>query len=215
MHVENAILERFILSTLPSFKEQSKGKYTYCYHFDGKSVISEYLKKQQKELWARSSLLIMGFYTTNMARYSFLRGASSGGKGDAGKSFKHTLRQTGSPEAKHPLVVPEDAGKFAALLVKSRPRIELLGVSEMESYSKFMSIWTEITGIKGEVEEVSVDTLYQEAGGPQGGGLAREAAESMATSAEFGWGESLVLPTDVSFNLCFSQLRIFCFCEEP
>jgi predicted transcriptional regulator len=72
---DEGVLERFIYSTLPGLKELSGGKYTYAYHFDGKAEISKYLKGK-KELWERSSLLNMGFYTTNLARIGKLMGLS-------------------------------------------------------------------------------------------------------------------------------------------
>jgi hypothetical protein len=68
------ILERFVFSTLPSFKERSKGKYTYVYHFDSKAEISKYLREKD-ELWEKSSLLNMGFYTSNMIKFGGLMGA--------------------------------------------------------------------------------------------------------------------------------------------
>ena len=64
---EDGMLERFIFSTLPSFKEQSKGKYTYVYHFDSKADVTEYLKSKE-DLWQKSSLLNMGFYSSNISR---------------------------------------------------------------------------------------------------------------------------------------------------
>jgi hypothetical protein len=64
---EDGILELFIYSTLPPFKDISGGKYTYVYHYDGKAVVSEYLKS--KDLWARSSLFNAGFYTSNIKNY--------------------------------------------------------------------------------------------------------------------------------------------------
>jgi hypothetical protein len=74
MREEGSVLERFVYSTLPSFKELSGGKYTYTYHFDAKAVVSAYLK-EKTDLWERSSLLNMGFYTTNMLKYGGLMGA--------------------------------------------------------------------------------------------------------------------------------------------
>lgn len=65
---EERTLERFIFSTLPGFKEQSKGKYTYVYHFDSKAEITKYLKSKD-ELWSRSSLLNMTFYSSNIMRF--------------------------------------------------------------------------------------------------------------------------------------------------
>jgi NmrA-like family len=72
---EGSVLERFIFSTLPSFKKQSGGKYTYVYHFDSKAVITEYLKGKG-ELWEKSSLLNMGFYADNLLRYGGFMGAA-------------------------------------------------------------------------------------------------------------------------------------------
>jgi NmrA-like family len=65
---EDGILELFIYSTLPPFKDISGGKYTYIYHYDGKAVVSEYLKSK-KDLWAKSSLFNAGFYTSNIKNY--------------------------------------------------------------------------------------------------------------------------------------------------
>jgi hypothetical protein len=64
-----------VFSTLPNFKQQSGGKYTYVYHFDAKAEVSEYLK-DQKALWEKSSLLNMGFYTTNLIKMGSFLGAN-------------------------------------------------------------------------------------------------------------------------------------------
>ena len=70
---DEGVLERFVFSTLPGFKELSGGKYTYIYHYDGKADVSKYLK-EKKDLWAKSSLLNMGFYTTNLVKSGNLMG---------------------------------------------------------------------------------------------------------------------------------------------
>lgn len=72
---DEGLLERFVLSTLPGFKELSGGKYTYAYHFDGKAEITKYLKGK-KDLWERSSLLNMGFYTSNLVKIGKMVGFS-------------------------------------------------------------------------------------------------------------------------------------------
>lgn len=186
----DGVLERFVFSTLPSFKEQSKGKYTYTYHFDSKAEITKYLKSKS-DLWEKSSLLNMGFFTTNMVKYSHL-GASN----DLKKTGTWVLRTAGSPAALHPFVTPsKDTGIFVDLLVQSPPKQDLLGVSEMESYDTFMKIWTEVTGVPSTVKEITV----ADADKANPGGIGRETAESFATSAEFGWGNHLVLPTDVCY----------------
>ena len=106
------------------------------------------------------------------------------------------MRQSGSSTAIHPLVVPSDTGIFVDLLVRSPPKQDLLGVSEFANYETYMKIWTEVTGVTSEVEEVTVEQVDKAVPG----GLGRESAESTATSAEFGWGKDLVLPKDVSLQ---------------
>jgi len=64
----------------------------------------------------------------------------------------------------------------------------------MASYVDYMKIWTEVTGVASEAREISVEEADEAAPG----GVGREAAESTACSAEFGWGTHLVLPKQVS-----------------
>jgi len=105
------------------------------------------------------------------------------------------MRKPGSVDAIHPWVIPEDTGLFAELLVRSPPKQDLLAVSEMASYRNLMSTWSKASGIPSEAQEISVE----EADIAAPGGFGRESGESTATSAEFGWGDHLVLPTEVSF----------------
>ena len=72
---DEVLLERFVLSTLPGCKELSSEKYTYAYRFDGKAEITKYLKGK-KNLWERSSLLNMGFYTSNLVKLGKMVGFS-------------------------------------------------------------------------------------------------------------------------------------------
>ena len=72
---EGSVLERFVLSSLPGFKAQSGGKYTFVYHFDSKAVVTEYLRGKGR-LWERSSVLNMGFYADNLVRYGGILGAA-------------------------------------------------------------------------------------------------------------------------------------------
>ena len=104
------------------------------------------------------------------------------------------MRKPGSVDAMHPWVIPGDTGHFADLLVRCPPKQDLLAVSEMASYRAIMNIWSQATGIPAEAQEISVEEADKDAPG----GFGRESGESAATSAEFGWGDHLVLPKDVS-----------------
>lgn len=54
MREEGSILERFVFSILPGFKELSGEKYSYVYHFDWKAEGSAHLKQRDDgKLWER------------------------------------------------------------------------------------------------------------------------------------------------------------------
>jgi len=197
-------LERFVLSTLPDFKKQSKRKCDFNYHYDGKALVSEYLKSKTA-LWAKSSLLNVGFYTTNMVTYGMLHSKNREKNGG-----KFVLRNAGSPTALHPFFVPDDTGLFVDLLVRAPPGQDLLGVSEFASYETFIKLWSEVTGVPSEAQEITVE----DADKASPGGIGREAAESNATSAEFGWGDHLVLPTDLDPKLQTTSLKDFMMKED-
>jgi hypothetical protein len=110
---------------------------------------------------------------------------------------KYIMRQPGASDTLHPLFITEDTGAFVDLLVRSPPRQDLMGVSEMATYKDFMKLWTETTGVPSEVREVTVEELDRAIPG----GLGREYGESSANSAEFGWGKDLLLPKDVSVSM--------------
>lgn len=121
------------------------------------------------------------------------------GQGDANmrkemEDGKYIFRTTGKNDAIHPFVNTADTGEFVDLLVRAPPKQDLLAVSELSTYITYMKIWSEVTGVPSEVREITVD----EADKADTGGLGREVAEGMATSAEFGWGRDLVMPKDVS-----------------
>ncbi|THV50152.1 hypothetical protein BGAL_0163g00200 [Botrytis galanthina] len=198
-------LERFIWSTLPSFKELSKGKYSYVYHFDAKAEVATYLQQEQKDLWEKSSLLNMGIYTTNAKEY----GDSFGLKKKDDGSGEYIYHNASPNAAEHPFVVPTDAGVFVELLVRSPPKQDLLGVSEAASLATFFEIWGQVTGNKVTCEEVTVEAHDR----ARPGGLGREAAESMASSAEFGWGD-LVLPKDLDSNVKLTSIKEYMESED-
>jgi hypothetical protein len=106
----------------------------------------------------------------------------------------YVMRKPGGNKAIHPFVDTRDTGIFVDILVRSPASQDLLGVSEMANYETFIKILAEVTGEPCEAREISIE----EADKAIPGGLGREAAESTATSAEFGWGKHLIMPKDVS-----------------
>lgn len=120
---------------------------------------------------------------------------------------KYIMTIPGKNEAVHPLVVPNDTGKFADLLVKTAAGKNLLACNEMTDYVSYAKVWSEVSGVPCEVKEVSLDDWSNAAPG----GLGREAGESISCSSEFGWGEregTLVLPWEV--RKCFPDTSLQC-----
>ena len=60
-------LERYVYSALTSFKERSKGKYTWVYHFDSKAKVVDYVTKNLSKLAAKMSVVQIGLYATHWA----------------------------------------------------------------------------------------------------------------------------------------------------
>ncbi|PQE08779.1 hypothetical protein CJF31_00012094 [Rutstroemia sp. NJR-2017a BVV2] len=195
-------LKRFIWSTLPSVKELSKGKYTYTYHYESKAQVSKYLQ-ERKDLWERSSLLYMGFYTTNIKIYKDILGFVK----QKNEPKKYVYRNIGSKSVLHPFVVPTDTGSFVDLLVRASPKKILMGASEMTSVETLSNTWSEVTGRQSEVKELAVGELTMEwPDKTVSGSLVREVAEGVAASAEFGWGD-VVLPSELDPEVKTTSLK--------
>ncbi|PQE09750.1 hypothetical protein CJF30_00009646 [Rutstroemia sp. NJR-2017a BBW] len=204
-------LKRFIWSTLPSVKELSKGKYTYTYHYESKAQVSKYLQ-ERKDLWERSSLLYMGFYTTNIKVYKNILGfvkqvLCTDCPSKENEPNKYVYRNIGSKFVLHPFVVPTDTGIFVDLLVRASPKKLLMGVSEMTSVETLSNTWSEVTGRQSEVKELAVGELLMEwPDKPVSGSLVREVAKGVAASAEFGWGD-VVLPNEIDPKVKTTSLK--------
>ena len=69
--VDEGGLQRLIWSGLSAAKKWSKGKYTWVYHFDSKADATEYIEKEQPELWKKTSVIQVGGYASNHMGSSF------------------------------------------------------------------------------------------------------------------------------------------------
>jgi hypothetical protein len=58
-------LDRFVLSTLSEARKWSGGLIKWNLHFDAKAEAKNYLNATYPELWAKTSLLQLGFYANN------------------------------------------------------------------------------------------------------------------------------------------------------
>jgi hypothetical protein len=58
-------LERLVLSSLQNASKWSGGKYEHVYHFEFKARAAEYAAETYPELWAKTSILQAGWFTSN------------------------------------------------------------------------------------------------------------------------------------------------------
>jgi hypothetical protein len=58
-------LDRFVLSTLSEARKWSGGLIKWNLHFDAKAEATNYLKATYPDLWAKTSLLQLGYYANN------------------------------------------------------------------------------------------------------------------------------------------------------
>ncbi|KAJ2660247.1 hypothetical protein IWW48_003079 [Coemansia sp. RSA 1200] len=61
-------VKNIVMSTLPSMKEISGGKYSKVHHFEGKHRVEEYLKSKTDKI--RGTTIHVGFYMENYLQYS-------------------------------------------------------------------------------------------------------------------------------------------------
>jgi hypothetical protein len=67
-HVDT--LDRFVLSTLSEARKWSGGLIKWNLHFDAKAEATNYLKATYPGLWAKTSLLQLGYYANNWKTFS-------------------------------------------------------------------------------------------------------------------------------------------------
>jgi hypothetical protein len=65
-----ATLDRFVLSTLSEARKWSNGTILWNKHFDAKAEAVNYLKATYPELWAKTSLLQLGYFASNWKSFS-------------------------------------------------------------------------------------------------------------------------------------------------
>lgn len=100
-------LDRFVLSTCSEARKWSNGENKWVLHFDAKAEAVKYLKSTYPELWAKTSLLQLGYYATNWRSF-----VGTPKKQDDG-SFKVSIPIDG--DKKIPIVDPAaDTGRCEA-----------------------------------------------------------------------------------------------------
>jgi hypothetical protein len=154
-------LKHYIWSTLPNAKKNSNGKWVIP-HFEGKNMIDEYIRKELKELWGKTTFLWNAFYASNLLfpvfKPSFLKTAG-----------KHIWLQPCSPSTPITCIGDQtrNIGPFVLSIV-SQPKLTLPGkfvfaYTETMTEKEMLEKWTKVTGKEAIHVQVSLedyDTLF-------------------------------------------------------
>ncbi|KAK1997005.1 NmrA-like family protein [Colletotrichum falcatum] len=196
---ETRTLERFVFSTLPPVSELSRGKLRHVHHFDGKDNIVGRIKQGHPALWAKTSQIMVGCYSSNL-----LPGSYFGPKPN---------RETGKAEFQGPMDVDTpipfvdpsvSTGPFVKTLILDEPAGTVLAAyDEIKSYRDCIKVLNESTGHRFVYVQRTADDLA--AASPMG----REAPESWLWIAEYGlfgekvagWKDSVKLPADLGVTV--------------
>jgi hypothetical protein len=182
-------LDHFVFSSLANVRKWSKGKYTWVYHFDSKAKIEDYIINSLPQLAATMSTVQIGYYVTNWK--SGL--ASTAPQKQSDGSYTVTIPK--EFDNRIPFVVTHrDTGPFVKALVDMPPGKNLLGVSEMVTWEKWVETWGKALGVKANVKRVLLEEYME----TYPSILKEEVGQSFLFSAEFGWtgGDPNVLTPD-------------------
>ena len=204
-------LERFVWSGLSAAKRWSKGKYTQVYHFDSKAEVTEYLKTTYPKTWAKTSVIMVGFYLENALRVPLVIPQKVGLHSRRSKLEPLTVLQKSdgvyevvanhAPSVLWPYIETQhDTGIFVRALILDVPAGKnLYAYRKLMSIEDFLQLWGKINGVPVRYREIGFDEMVE-----VGGILGREGAESFAYNADFGYegrdDPTVVHPKDVSLH---------------
>ena len=185
-------LQRFVWSSLPSVKKLSGGKYTWVYHFDSKADAAEYLEQQHPDLWEKTSLVLVGFYTTNHILFPIMRPTKV-------SEGVYEIAMNVDDQQKAPyLDAGNDVGPHVYPMITSLPPLKEKMISaqrEMLSIGEFLQIFGKVNGVKASVRRTSFEENVK---------IDREMAETMEFFNElglFGGDPNVVTAEDLGLDL--------------
>jgi hypothetical protein len=132
-------LERYVWSSLGDVSRLSGGKFTHLWHFDSKSAVEKYIRKDpdmdKAGLRDKTSFIHVGLYTDNWRRSvaEIQKDPMTGG-------FWHVSFDDG--RTKLPFVrARRDTGPLVKKLLEDvQPGARLLAVSQFTNYREFMAV---------------------------------------------------------------------------
>lgn len=144
---ETKELDHFLVSTLPDTLKISGGKIEVP-HFQAKSRVDDYIRKEQPELLKKTTFLWASFYSTNFYMPPWGLHLIK----NAGKDFKGVYVQFSTTGVDTPVScigdIVENYGKFIAAAVaqpeKTKGGSYVLASVEETTYGKLLETWSEI-----------------------------------------------------------------------
>ncbi|KAF4628767.1 hypothetical protein G7Y89_g9383 [Cudoniella acicularis] len=193
-------LERLIISTCVDATKESRGKYTWVYHFDAKARAVEYIHKKYPELAAKMSCVIVGSYMDQWKENLFMRKEEDGSI--------HLVILAGTIHASMPQIdTVRDLGHIVHAAIQAPPGKKILGSGSSLSRDEQFKEFCKFHGLKyGGCDEVTMEQFEAFLKIP---GFGREIGEMMLFWSEFGYAgkdESVVLPGDVPGKVSLNDL---------
>ncbi|CAO2651638.1 Nn.00g042080.m01.CDS01 [Neocucurbitaria sp. VM-36] len=154
-------LDRFVISTLSEARKWSNGTITWNLHFDAKAEAVNYLKATYPDLWAKTSLLQLGYYANNWKSFSGTPKKQEDG------TFKVSLPMSG--DRKIPIVDPvADTGNFVKTLVDLPPGTNLSGAGSYMSFNEWCAVFSEVNNVTCSFEQIPRKALEDSMGSMYG-----------------------------------------------
>ncbi|KAF2497628.1 NAD(P)-binding protein [Lophium mytilinum] len=170
-------LDRFVLSTLSSTKEWSKGTITFNLHFDAKWEAVKYLRATYPELEKKTSFLQVGYFATNWRGGGMMAPRKQ-------PDGTYILRICMNGDVKFPMTDPRaDVGSFTKALVDVPAGKNLIGSGSKLSWKEWAALWGEHNGKTITYEEAPRSELEELIPGPVG----KELADMIEYIDKFGY----------------------------
>ncbi|EEP77396.1 conserved hypothetical protein [Uncinocarpus reesii 1704] len=169
----------FLVSTLSHAGKCSQGKFDELYHFDSKAdIFPGYVNEKYPNLAKKMSCVQTGFFNSS---YKLVPEAYFQKMPDG--TFKMCFPTT--PDAKIPhLAVNEDLGNFVYAVSKMPAGRAYMAAGSICSWSEYMRIWSQVTGLKSSYEQVTIEQIIKSTPDKEFG---REVGDMFAYSSDPGY----------------------------
>ncbi|KAJ4259584.1 hypothetical protein NW762_007514 [Fusarium torreyae] len=141
-------LERLVISSLPNVTKLTNGKYTNVCHFDSKANAEEYGKKNQPDLWAKTSVYVPGYFLSNFLDHPMAQPTK---KKSGSVQFATNL----DLDNKLPLIAhDQDSGPFVKALIQESPVKSVVGYRGWFTLREFVGTFSKVTGYQTELVQL-------------------------------------------------------------